>query len=193
MTTDAEYKAGLKRYWNMIPNLLDDYNLTSANEWDYVLEQFKLVCGYYGDEVGDTYTGDMLDSNSPMDPSFWPIHPTMERVMSKFLLNMAGTEDWSWPAHNSLTSTSDTACTGHEPTDIMDLPGLFTAEDSGKANMTVVDYTKMLSPYNNEVEVDYVYQDFLWDHCVAGGIPASFYYDASSSTSSEPLVMQHWW
>ena len=42
--------------------------------------------------------GDHLESASPLDPSFWPVHPTLERLWQ--FKKMAGLfDDETWPEH----------------------------------------------------------------------------------------------
>ena len=54
--------------------------------------------------------GDQLESGSPMDPSFWPIHPTMERLF--IYKKISDTfESESWPGTGSAAVTN---CTGHQ-------------------------------------------------------------------------------
>jgi len=58
--------------------------------------------------TGDGYKifgGDHLEAASPADPSFWPIHPTLERLLqAKYMAG--GFEDDTWPSD----ATTDYVC-----------------------------------------------------------------------------------
>ena len=60
--------------------------------------------------------GDQIEASSPYDISFWPIHPTAERLWAaKKLMNMF--TDETWP---DGTSSYDN-CGGHDVTDLIPL------------------------------------------------------------------------
>lgn len=67
--------------------------------------------------------GDQLESASPMDPSFWPIHPTIERLYSLKKLRGYFTDE-SWPSIGTSSYGED--CTGHNADDVIPLLGIFT-------------------------------------------------------------------
>ena len=59
--------------------------------------------------------GDHLESGSPMDPSFWPIHPTMERLWL-FKKLAGGFTDEAWPSVDYATVDG---CHGHKAGDVI--------------------------------------------------------------------------
>jgi hypothetical protein len=58
-----------------------------------------------------------------MDPSFWPIHPTIERLYSLKKLRGYFTDE-SWPSIGTSSYGDD--CTGHNADDVIPLLGIFT-------------------------------------------------------------------
>ena len=50
------------------------------------------------DSYDDTHTmiGDLGNSGGPIDPLFWPVHPTIDRLWHWRRLN--GMDDESWPS-----------------------------------------------------------------------------------------------
>lgn len=74
--------------------------------------------------------GDQLESASPMDPSFWPIHPTIERLY--MLKKLRGYfSDESWPSIGTSSYGED--CTGHDADDVIPLLGIFTNDHTVRA------------------------------------------------------------
>ena len=68
-------------------------------------------------------SGDHIESASPADPSFWVIHPTLERLLHAKLLS-GGFADESWAADQ----IDDFVCSNH---------GLCAMNDSGRRVGTV--------------------------------------------------------
>lgn len=66
--------------------------------------------------------GDHIESASPADPSFWVIHPTLERLLHAKLLS-GGFADESW----AVDQTNDFVCSNH---------GLCAMNDSGRPDLT---------------------------------------------------------
>lgn len=53
----------------------------------------EFVCNGDGAKI---FVGDHVESASPADPSFWPIHPTLERLLQAKYMS-GGFNDNSWP------------------------------------------------------------------------------------------------
>ena len=141
---------------------------------------------------GDGYKvfgGDHLESASPADPSFWPIHPTLERLLQARL--MAGgfeTMEWATDSVNDYVCNKatcydefyavtddtrggfgswDNCCYGHFMDDqILDAPNgdRFTAV--GPTNREVMAWT---DPTQEDYGMPYIYDSFAWDHCTGQG------------------------
>lgn len=135
----------------------------------------NFICG--GD-AGLVFTGDHLESASPADPSFWVIHPTIERVLhAKFMSGGFETETWATDAtndyvcnrprcFNSTTGTKDyysDCCYGHYENDrLMDAISGNRFEGVGPTNAEMV---AAMDPRGDTYSMPYVYDKFTWDHC----------------------------
>jgi len=59
----------------------------------------------YCARVPTTIEGDQKDSSGSLDPLFWTIHPTMERLYLRRLLTGVGFTDWSWPNQDACAAS----------------------------------------------------------------------------------------
>jgi hypothetical protein len=130
--------------------------------------------------TGDGYrifVGDHLESASPADPSFWPIHPTQERLLqAKYMIG--GFED-EWPTdaqkdyvcdknecYSASTGQKDyyeDCCYGHyEDDQLLDWTTGDRSSYIGATNSEVLGGTNAASP---DYSMKYIYQHFKWDHC----------------------------
>ncbi len=122
--------------------------------------------------------GDQLSAESPFDPSFWVIHPTIERLwMWKKLQTAPGDEDAvaktkfrsfkdeAWPTKGAAQVVG---CSGHAAHD--DVP--FVERDSGDKKGKVF-YTNQelydLADPTTDTGLKYMYEDFTWEHCAEAG------------------------
>jgi len=129
------------------------------------------------------FTGDHLESASTGDPSFWVIHPTLERLLqAKFMTG--GFFDESWPAstgqgfvcnkaqcYSPETGTKDfhaDCCYGHYENDQM-FDAVSGSRDVkvGPTNREVLDAT---DPRKSTYSMPYIYDSFRWPHCVDQGL-----------------------
>ena len=185
---DATY---VNDYWEMMfawSSATDGYTwLTHAVKVAIV----RMVC-----ENGFAVDGDQLESGSPMDPSFWPIHGTVERLWLK--KKLLGFSNEAWPSDYSTV----TGCYGHNATDLVPFSfSLLDVDDdddaaddalAAAANATANETVSLPAPtpavmadalnasrYTNQELYDkmgpdssampYVYQDFSWTHCSYAG------------------------
>jgi len=123
---------------------------------------FKLV-DYFC--TGQAAFGDHATSSAAADPSFFPVHGTVERYMDMMRLSGALTVG-SWPARDQcLFSTNvhpfKVKCAGHYGDD-----ALLFGSVRGEA-MTNEGYLKYLDPHTGEKP--YVYDNFEFAHCVEAG------------------------
>lgn len=135
----------------------------------------------YGSQI---FTGDHLESASPADPSFWVIHPTIERLFHAKLMSGGFVTDY-WPIHvnesqstyvcaknacyNATTGSYDyhtDCCYGHYRDDqTMDADVGSRAVYSGATNYATLQAT---NPTSIETyQMPYIYDAFTWDHCTA--------------------------
>lgn len=121
--------------------------------------------------------GDQLEASSPVDVSFWPVHPTLERLyMYKALLGAsenatAGFETTEWANPDGPTQyCHNNGCKGHHPYDVVPFPVHAEANGSNfeARSLTNLELFNVLDP--TEHRLPYVYDAFSWDHCEAQGV-----------------------
>jgi len=128
------------------------------------------------------FVGDHLESASPADPSFWPIHGTQERLLQLKYIS-GGFDDFDWPTkastkdyvcnHDSCYETDDEGttkkdyygecCYGHYENDqLLDFVNGEKTSGYGPTNREILDGTDASSA---SYSMNYIYNDFSWDHC----------------------------
>ena len=136
--------------------------------------------------VGDGYKifgGDHLESASPADPSFWPIHPTLERLLQAKYMS-GGFEDSTWPTDPQADYVCDkpsclddstgivdyysSCCYGHYEHDkLLDAPN---ANRTGHVGWTNAEIHTGTDPRLASYAMGYIYDSFTWDHCADIGL-----------------------
>ena len=131
-----------------------------------------------GGPGGHIFPGDHLESASPTDPSFWVVHPTIERLFQYKLLT-GGFADESWytdPVNQKIcekpscfnsthgfTSYWPHCCYGHYENDQM------LDFESGNVNNHVgptnKEFLAISDPRSAEYKLPYIYDEFSWTHC----------------------------
>ena len=124
--------------------------------------------------IHQVFVGDHLESASTYDPSFWPMHPTLERLVQlKYMGRMM--LSWTWPteAHavcdksncvvDGVFGTYPQCCYGHyEGDQMLDFTSGNTNSYVGPTNgQTMLD----TDPTSDGYAMPYVYDHFAWDHC----------------------------
>jgi len=159
------------------PELFDAYfeaasagskKLTGTYDLATQKKMIQIIC-----EAG-TYSGDQLESASPADVIFWPMHPTVERL-AMWRLIRAGFTDWDWPEDptenyrgNILLSAEkagDMSCEGHGPNDVMIWKLNLDDGDNIKKQYTTFEFLQRSDPTAG-YQLPYVYDVFEWDHCM---------------------------
>jgi hypothetical protein len=140
----------------------------------------EFICGGEGSKI---YAGDHLESASPADPSFWPIHPTLERVFQAKLMAGGFADSDTWPTDpvteyvcnkavcyeedEQSFGNWDTCCYGHYENDqMLDAPNNDRYTYVGPTNKDVHDGT---NPTNPQYSMKYIYDTFTWSHCIQEG------------------------
>lgn len=152
-------------------------------------EILELMCDAYSDT--HSMTGDLGSSGAPLDPLFWPTHPTVERLWHWRRLN--GFDDESWPddaKHTYFhdvydkngTASAGGECYGHGPNDVMIWRNLFDQDDTYYTNLELYDN---LSPASSTLP--YVYDNFRWSHCAEEGYSEDLLGLSESETGSDDL------
>jgi len=95
------------------------------------------------------------------DISFWPIHPTIERLWVYKKL-VGGFTDETW----DVTSTSiyGDSCSGHRQDDVIPLEGVLEGGTEGMMMMTNGELYDAMDPTTSTLP--YIYDDFTWAHCL---------------------------
>lgn len=130
---------------------IDCSNLTVTQKRRMV----ELIC-----DNGIALDGDHLEASSPSDVSFWPIHPTMERLWQ--LKKLSGTfKSEVWPdrfAQQRATLWDD--CYGHFASDELIFKQPFGNGPKKFTNKQLYNY---MDPHKDHLP--YIYDHFEWDHC----------------------------
>ncbi|CAM9789553.1 unnamed protein product, partial [Scytosiphon promiscuus] len=174
------------------------YDLTQGDDWKTIYYNssldFDAVISDFDDITKrDTvaavcastiFDGDHLQAGSSLDPTFWPMHPTMER-MFMFSTLTGKTSDMSWPDDSEdpsikwLSKYGD-ECTGHRGFDVFPFGFLDTDIDgfevktgikgNGKTGNSMTNQEVLLAMDPRLNNLNYVYDTFTWDHCLDAGI-----------------------
>lgn len=136
---------------------------------------YNFVCSGDGWMI---FPGDHLESSSPTDPSFWPIHPTLERLLHAKYMS-GGFENSTWhddPETQSIchhascyeekyngTAFYMECCYGHYQYDQMlnAITG-FKEDHWGQTNDEIL---RGVDPTSRQYIMPYIYDSFSWDHC----------------------------
>ena len=142
-------------------------------------------------DAGMIFSGENLESAAPADPSFWVIHPTLERVYHAKLL-AGGFESDVWPSNPEKEDVCDKwqcyqtgsveggssssslvydyyteCCDGHyEQSQLLDVSGdrcSYFGQQNGDT-LTATD-----SSSATDYSMSYIYSSLDWDHCTAAG------------------------
>jgi len=116
----------------------------------------SLICQAYDDTY--SFTGDSLESASPGDPTFWAIHPNIERLLT--YKRIIGFDNETWVEGSSTVITTGEDCSGHDSTDLTVFSNLF---DNDNDYYTVIEIYNSIDP--NDVISPYIYDNFEWPHC----------------------------
>merc|ERR1719198_2697929 len=92
--------------------------------------------------------GEQIEAASPYDPSFWPIHPAVERIWQlKKLSSAHGFSDESWPEEKSLNSYYGD-CDGHNPHDKLEFSKDLFEDNVPRTNLELY---KWVSPHEENL------------------------------------------
>ena len=125
------------------------YNLTDEDKYKFL----DMLCN------AGILVGDHLESASPADISFWPLHPTIERLYQfKVLTNTFSDTTWN---DTEKTSWAGNDCYGHHSYDLIHLENVLPSQDYS----TNLDVLHAINPLNKDTELTYIYDNFDWNHC----------------------------
>ena len=129
--------------------------------------------------------GDQAGAESPVDPSFWPMHPTLERLYHyKRLVHADLVMSFDEPPHTGWSvcefESFGDPCFGHRENDTT----FFTVpptNDDDQGEATPLTNLEVLAKANpRDYSLDYIYDSFSWPHCDHTDAPFPSLVEASS-------------
>lgn len=118
-------------------------------------------------------SGEQLEAASPADVSFWPIHPTLERLLHYKRLaddfdNTEYTNIYGYTEYCIYQQQS--GCEGHHAEDITSFTTSYfdKSGDIVKQPTTNLELFEMSNPH--DYHMTYVYDSFTWSHCSDAGV-----------------------
>lgn len=151
----------------------DDYLTMGQLVWDlftpWGIDAIDTTTDGYLTSLGQTICettlniGDMYSSSATIDPLFWVMHTTTDRLMSyKRAKNYAFT-DMTW---------TDSTCLGHSPGDNMFFD--ISRQVGGDMGTEVTNYDLLMlsDPVSADYGLPYIYDSFDYSHCDTTKYPA---------------------
>lgn len=116
--------------------------------------------------------GEHLESASPADPSFWPIHPTLDRLLiyKRLVQPFKNATFYNPSGPTYFCEYTDAECMGHHPEDMASYH-VNVEDGSGEfsvRHLTVGELFEAGSP--EHYMLDYIYEHFNWHHCDASEV-----------------------
>ena len=133
--------------------------------------------------------GEQVEAASPLDVTFWPIHPTMDRLLQyKRIVNDFKFANWSSP-HGPSVYCVTAQCKGHHAFDLTPSRTLYERSDGSYVYEYLTNHEVLKMTHPREYQMPYIYDNFRWDHCeeegyVFTGAPATE--DASLHVGGTP-------
>lgn len=164
--TDVDFVETIKDNMGGEGYFVDEVDWMSIRNFICDGDAHKIVVGAHG------------DSSSASDPSFWPVHPTQERLLQAYMI-AAGTDTWNWP-ENALTDYvcgttrcilsgqtekkyDSECCYGHYEYDQM--LDYDNADENSRIGSTNHEILVATNPAYTGYTMPYVYDGFSWSHC----------------------------
>jgi len=154
-----------------IKGQLKTFNVDDSEE--NLVQWRDFICS--GD-ASKVFVGDHLESASPSDPSFWPVHPNQERLLHLKYVSGGFLED-VWPTnakqvcdkhscYESKYGSKDSyteCCYGHYKNDqLLDFVNGDVNAGYGPTNIETMEASDSSS---ETYSMTYIYDDFTWSHC----------------------------
>lgn len=137
-------------------------------DWEVVQD---FICDGDGYKV---FYGDHREPASPGDPSFWPIHPNLDRgFQAKSAAGFTST-DWKDSEKDHICGMTEcyidavygewpSCCFGHYETD--GFPDFINGNMSATVGYTNREIVDLSDPSTMSYNMPYMYDNFLWAHC----------------------------
>lgn len=165
--TSGQAKSILQRFNNApgVNGIFSDPSYTKDKYGaDFSGSLLRLFCNDLDDF--SPVIGDSLESASPLDVSFWSIHPTVERLwLWRRVLGMTN-DSWVDNDSRSVNGFDVGYCWGHNEADVVYWKNLQEGNSRSYTNRELYDY---FDPKNGRVS--FVYDTFQWSHCESQGFP----------------------
>jgi len=127
------------------------------------------------------WPGDHLEAASPVEASFWPIHPTLDRLLQyKESVQPFTSTTWTGDDDGEACTTGGSKCKGHNQYDLTFWKASTQDSSTGLYNHNYHTNEEMRVSLNQDTyAMSYVYDSFTWDHCSEEG------YDFSGGKNSD--------
>ena len=113
--------------------------------------------------------GDQVEAASPLDVTFWPIHPTMDRLLQyKRVVNDFTFANWSSP-HGATVYCVTAQCKGHHGFDLTPIETSYERPDGSYVLEQLSNHEILRMTHPREYQMPYIYDNFRWDHCEEEG------------------------
>lgn len=118
------------------------------------------------------WPGDHLEAASPIEASFWPIHPTLERLLQYKDLTVPFTSSFWTNETSEVCLYSESDCKGHHPGDLTFWKTVVQEKSGSYAShhLTNAEVREAILPRSGTYAVPYIYDSFEWDHCRELGV-----------------------
>merc|ERR1719502_9864 len=152
-------------------------------EMGIVLGMYEIPMGHMTDkemkEVAEEmfcnhkyWPGDHLEAASPAEASFWPIHPTLDRLI-QYRAQARPFTDMSWATVDTTCNMASTDCKGHNAYDATYFQATVFDTDFNtyvKTHLTNVEMRNAINPTKEYYRMSYLYNNFEWTHCEKVGV-----------------------
>jgi hypothetical protein len=150
-----------------------EYMASDMSHTDWIKVR-DFICTGNGYKV---IVGSHMDSTSASDPSFWPAHPTQERLVHAYLMatQYDGTFQWETTdkyvcdaskCYSDETGTKDyhdICCYGHNQEDRW--LDFVTPDRDQYIGLTNIEVMLATNPYSEDYSMPYIYDTFSYGHC----------------------------
>ena len=179
---DEDRAAGI--LLSVSPIFADDLYLTNRRGADVSEAILSALCNV-GDDLAPSI-GDSLESASPLDISFYPTHPTVDRLYHWRRINGFSDETWTDDMARSVSFEDVGYCWGHNLNDTL-VWGDDLFADGAAGPYTNAMLWAAFDPTDGNSPTPYVYDTFEWPHCAAQGYPLTLIGNATNAEASGPM------
>lgn len=153
-------------FYDKFGNAIENWqNKTSKLPYDslpgYTFDETQLIYNRIMDLLCNPgHIGDMFQSTSTNDVTFWVLHPTLDRLWHRLRLNAA----YKLISFDDTWVDKEINCPGHYSYSTTPFKSVFDEDDVVYTNSDLYD---LLDPQLDDFP--YMYEHFRWSHCTALG------------------------